>query len=233
MSREVENDIRHDFFAHLQKLPKSFYNKRTTGDIMAHATNDIGNVRNFIGPGIMYSVQTVTRIVFSLIILFNINPTVTILALAPLPLFTYIVYKVGKATFNRSLRVYEIFSNLTSKAQECLSGIRVIKSYAREKNESEEFDEISLDYQKKNLMLAKVQSFSFPDDVPSYEFVNDHCNLFRRQGSDERKNDDRKHFLIPDISGAADMADDSIRLDNKSGAACCSIHEQNNGHHQN
>jgi len=119
MSREVENDIRHDFFAHLQKLPKSFYNNRTTGDIMAHATNDIGNIRNFIGPGIMYSVQTITRIVFSLIILFNINPTVTILALAPLPLFTFIVYKVGKATFSRSLRVYEIFSNLTSKV--CIS----------------------------------------------------------------------------------------------------------------
>lgn len=162
MSREVENDIRHDFFAHLQKLPKSFYNTRSTGDIMAHATNDIGNIRNFIGPGIMYSIQTFTRIVFTLIILFNINPLVTILALAPLPLFTYIVYKVGKATFNRSLRVYEIFSNLTTKAQECLSGIRVIKSYAREKNEAEEFDEISLDYQKKNLLLAKVQSFSFP-----------------------------------------------------------------------
>ncbi len=162
MSREVENDIRHDFFAHLQLLPKSFYNARSTGDIMAHATNDIGNVRNFIGPGIMYSVQTVTRIIFTLIILFSINPLVTVLALSPLPLITFIVYKVGKATFNRSLRVYEIFSDLTSKAQECMSGIRVVKSYAREENEADEFDRISGDYQQKNLLLAKVQSFSFP-----------------------------------------------------------------------
>lgn len=162
MSREVENDIRHDFFAHLQLLPKSFYNSRSTGDIMAHATNDIGNVRNFIGPGIMYSVQTATRILFTLIILFSINPLVTVLALSPLPLITFIVYKVGKATFNRSLRVYEIFSDLTSKAQECMSGIRVVKSYAREQNEADEFDRISGDYQQKNLLLAKVQSFSFP-----------------------------------------------------------------------
>ena len=162
MSREVENDIRHDFFAHLQKLPKSFFNSRSTGDIMAHATNDIGNVRNFIGPGIMYSIQTFTRIVFTLFILFKIDPMVTVLALAPLPLITFIVYKVGKATFNRSLRVYEVFSDLTTKAQECLSGIRVVKSYTREENESDEFDRISLDYQKKNLLLAKVQSFSFP-----------------------------------------------------------------------
>lgn len=162
VSREIENDLRYDFFSHLQNLSKAFYNTRSTGDIMAHATNDISNVRNFVGPGIMYSIQTFTRIVITLTILITINPTVTLLALAPLPLITYIVYKVGKLTFNRSLKVYEIFSDLTTKAQECLSGIRVIKSYVREKNESLEFDKISFDYQKKNLMLAKVQSFSFP-----------------------------------------------------------------------
>lgn len=161
-SREIENDLRYDFFAHLQKLTRAFYNTRSTGDIMAHATNDISNVRNFAGPGIMYSLQTFTRIVITLFVLFSISPSVTLLALAPLPLITFIVYKVGKLTFSRSLRVYEIFSDMTTKAQEVLSGIRVIKSYVREKNESMEFDRISFDYQKKNLMLAKVQSFSFP-----------------------------------------------------------------------
>ncbi len=161
-SREIENDLRFDFFAHLQKLSRAFYNTRSTGDIMAHATNDISNVRNFVGPGIMYSIQTFTRIVITLFVLFSISPTVTLLALAPLPLITFIVYKVGKLTFNRSLRVYEIFSDLTTKAQEVLSGIRVVKSYVREKNESLEFDKISFDYQRKNLLLAKVQSFSFP-----------------------------------------------------------------------
>ncbi len=162
MSREIENDLRFDFFAHLQRLSRGFYNTRSTGDLMAHATNDISNVRNFVGPGIMYSIQTFTRIIITLTILLSISSSVTILALAPLPLITFIVYKVGKLTFSRSLKVYEIFSDLTTKAQECLSGIRVIKSYVREKNEELEFDEISYDYQKKNLKLAKVQSFSFP-----------------------------------------------------------------------
>jgi len=129
---------------------------------MAHATNDISNVRNFVGPGIMYSFQTFTRILFTLIILFSMSSSVTLLALAPLPLITYIVYKVGKLTFNRSRKVYKIFSDLTSKAQECFSGIRVVKSYVRERNENREFDKISFDYQKKNLSLAKVQAFSFP-----------------------------------------------------------------------
>lgn len=162
VSREVENDLRYDFFSHLQKLSKVFYNIRTTGDLMAHATNDISNIRNFVGPGIMYSFQTFSRILFTLIILFSISTSVTLLALAPLPIFTYIVYKVGKLTFNRSLKVYRTFSDLTSKAQECYSGIRVIKSYVRENNEENEFDKISINYQKENLSLAKVQSFSFP-----------------------------------------------------------------------
>lgn len=162
VSREIENDLRFDFFSHLQRLSKSFYNNRSTGDLMAHATNDISNVRNFVGPGIMYSFQTFTRILFTLIILFSMSSSVTLLALAPLPLITYIVYKVGKLTFNRSRKVYKIFSDLTSKAQECFSGIRVVKSYVREKNENLEFDKISYDYQKKNLSLAKVQAFSFP-----------------------------------------------------------------------
>lgn len=162
MSRDIENDLRYDFFSHLQTLSRTFYNTRSTGDIMAHATNDISNIRNFVGPGIMYSIQTFTRIVITLFILISISPSVTFFALCPLPLITLLVYKVGKLTFNRSLKVYEIFSDMTTKAQECLSGIRVIKSYVREKNEELEFDNISFDYQRKNLRLAKVQSFSFP-----------------------------------------------------------------------
>lgn len=161
-SREIENDLRYDFFSHLQTLSRTFYNTRSTGDIMAHATNDISNVRNFVGPGTMYSFQTFTRIIITLSVLLTISSSLTLYALLPLPLITYIVYKVGKLTFSRSLRTYEIFSDLTTKAQESLSGIRVIKSYVREKNESLEFDKISFDYQRQNLKLAKVQSFSFP-----------------------------------------------------------------------
>lgn len=162
VSREIENDLRHDFFSHLQYLSRSFYNTRSTGEIMALATNDIGNVRNFVGPGIMYSMQTFTRTIMTLFILFSISSSITFYALIPLPFITYIVYKVGKMTFNRSKKVYEIFSDLTTKAQEIMSGIRVVKSYVREDFEKSEFDEISYDYQKKNLSLAKVQAFSFP-----------------------------------------------------------------------
>ncbi|HCA44081.1 MAG TPA: ABC transporter ATP-binding protein [Bacteroidetes bacterium] len=162
MSREVENDLRFDFFSHLQKLSRSFFNKNSTGDLMARATSDINNIRNFVGPGIMYSLQTSTRLTITLIILFNINAFVTLVALIPLPVITILVYKIGKFTFKRSLKVQESFSDMTAKVQESFSGIRVIKTFVREKFEFEQFDVISKDNFKKNLNLAKIQSFSFP-----------------------------------------------------------------------
>lgn len=162
VSREVENDLRNDFFSHLQFLPKSFYDKLSTGDIMARANNDINNVRNLLGPGIMYSVQTFFRTVIIFSILVSISLKITIIALIPLLLITLFVYKVMKITYRRSLLVQEAFSAMSTKAQENISGIRVIKSYVRELFEINEFNKIAEDYQKKNLSLARIQSYSFP-----------------------------------------------------------------------
>jgi len=162
VSREIENDLRYDFFKHIVHLPRDFFNRNSTGNIMALATNDIGSVREFVGPGIMYTVQTFYRTILTVSILFYINPFLALVSLSPLPLISFIVYKVGRLTHSRSLKVKESFADLTSKAQENLSGIRVVKSYVREENEIKEFEEISKDYFNKNLTLAKVQSFSFP-----------------------------------------------------------------------
>jgi len=162
VSREIENDLRFDFFSHLQTLDKNFFNQKSTGDIMAHATNDINNVRNFLGPGIMYSIQTLLRTVITLVILMSISTEVTLIALLPLPVISYTVYKVMKYTYSRSLKVQEAFSYMTTKAQENFSGIRVIKSYVRELYEIEQFNIISSDYQKKNLSPARIQAYSFP-----------------------------------------------------------------------
>jgi len=161
-SREIENDLRYDFFAHLQKLSKNFYNEKTTGDLMAHATNDINNVRNFLGPGIMYSIQTVLRTIITLSILFSINAKIALISLVPLPFISYLVFTVMKRTYGRSMKVQEAFSAMTTKVQENFAGIRVIKSYIREKFEIEQFNKISADYQRKNLSLARMQAYSFP-----------------------------------------------------------------------
>lgn len=161
-SREIENDLRYDFFAHLQKLSKNFYNEKTTGDLMAHATNDINNVRNFLGPGIMYSIQTVLRTIITLTILFSINAKIALISLVPLPFISFLVFTVMKRTYGRSMKVQEAFSAMTTKVQENFAGIRVIKSYIREKFEIDQFNKISADYQKKNLSLARMQAYSFP-----------------------------------------------------------------------
>jgi ATP-binding cassette subfamily B protein len=161
-SREIENDLRHDFFEHLQKLPKAFYDKNSTGDLMAHATNDINNIRNFLGPGIMYSIQTFLRTVVTLTIMFSIAFKLSLIALIPLPLISFFVYKVMKSVYGRSQKVQEAFSGLTTKVQENFSGIRVMKSYVREDSEIEDFNVISADYQKKNLSLARIQAYAFP-----------------------------------------------------------------------
>ncbi|MCI0474253.1 MAG: ABC transporter ATP-binding protein/permease, partial [Ignavibacteria bacterium] len=161
-SREIENDLRRDFFDHLQKLSKDFYDRNSTGDLMAHATNDINNIRNFLGPGIMYSIQTLLRTVITLIIMFSISVKISLIALIPLPLISLVVYKVMKSVYARSQKVQESFSDLTTKVQENFSGIRVIKSYVRELTEIEHFNRISADFQRKNLSLARIQSYAFP-----------------------------------------------------------------------
>jgi ATP-binding cassette, subfamily B, multidrug efflux pump len=161
-SREIENDLRRDFFEHLQKLSKEFYDRNSTGDLMAHATNDINNIRNFLGPGIMYSIQTLLRTVITLVIMFNISMKISLIALIPLPLISLVVYKVMKSVYGRSQKVQESFSDLTTKVQENFSGIRVIKSYVREFTEIEHFNRISADFQRKNLSLARIQSYAFP-----------------------------------------------------------------------
>lgn len=161
-SREIENDLRLDFFSHLQFLSKDFYDKKSVGDIMAHATNDINNVRNFLGPGIMYSSQTFLRTVITLFIVFNISVKISLIALAPLPIISFFVYKVMKSAYRRSVKVQEAFSRMTSRAQEDFLGIRLIKAYVREGYAINKFYNISKDYQDKNLKLALIESYSFP-----------------------------------------------------------------------
>jgi ATP-binding cassette subfamily B protein len=129
---------------------------------MAHATNDINNIRNFLGPGIMYSIQTFLRTVVTLAIMFSIAMKLSLIALIPLPLISYFVYKVMKSVYGRSQRVQEAFSGLTTKVQENFSGIRVMKSYVREQSEINDFNVISADYQVKNLSLARIQAYAFP-----------------------------------------------------------------------
>jgi ATP-binding cassette, subfamily B, multidrug efflux pump len=162
VSRHIEFDLRNDFLKHIQKLSLSYYQNTPTGDLMAHATNDIGSVRNVVGPGIMYPSDTIMTLSMVLIMMFLTNWQLTLYALIPMPLVTFAVYKLGKQIHKKFEERQEQFSLLTTRAQENLSGIRIVKAYVREEYEISRFKKLSFEYLKKNLVLAKIQSILWP-----------------------------------------------------------------------
>jgi ATP-binding cassette, subfamily B, multidrug efflux pump len=162
VSREIEFDLRGDFWKHIQLLPMKYFQNTSTGNIMAHATNDINAVRMFIGPAVMYSIDTSVRLIMVLILMLSLNTSLTIYALLPLPLLSILVYKVGKLIHSKFTVIQEKFATLTTLAQENFSGIRVIKSYVREESEMKRYAEHSQDYLKKNMNLVKTQAMIMP-----------------------------------------------------------------------
>src|ERR1051325_11161207 len=158
VSRHVEFDLRNDFLSHIQKLPLSYFQNTPTGDLMAHATNDISAVRNALGPGIMYPTDTLMTFTMALAMMLWADWQLTLMALIPLPLVSYAVYRLGKLIHVKFEDRQEQFSLLTQRAQENLSGIRIVKAYVREAYEIARFRTLSFDYLKKNLVLARIQS---------------------------------------------------------------------------
>lgn len=162
VSREIEYDLRGDFWSHIQKLPLRYFQNNSTGNIMSHATNDINAVRSFIGPAVMYSIDTSIRLIIVVAIMLSMNFSLTVYSLLPLPILSYGVYRVGKLIHERYTKIQENFSQLTTRAQENFSGIRVIKSYVRETNEINRWKELSKEFLKKNMNLVRIQAIIMP-----------------------------------------------------------------------
>ncbi len=162
VSREIEFDLRNDFWSHIQKLPLRYFQNNSTGNIMSHATNDINAVRNFIGPAVMYSIDTGMRLLIVIAIMISLDWSLTLLALLPLPILSFGVYRIMKLIHERYTKIQETFSRLTTAAQENFSGIRVIKSYVREFNEIEKWKALSKDYINKNMNLVRIQAWIMP-----------------------------------------------------------------------
>lgn len=162
VSREIEYDLRGDFWAHIQKLPLRYFQNNSTGNIMSHATNDINAIRSFIGPAVMYSIDTSVRLSIVVVIMMSMNFSLTIYALLPLPFLSYGVFRVGKLIHEKYVKIQENFSQLTTRAQENFSGIRVIKSYVREENEIKRWGELSKEFLKKNMNLVRIQALISP-----------------------------------------------------------------------
>jgi ATP-binding cassette, subfamily B, multidrug efflux pump len=162
VSRDIEYDLRNDFLAHVQKLSLSFLQSRSTGDLMSRATNDLNAVRSVLGPGIMYSINTIILGVFITSVLVKLNWKLALLAYIPLVLLSVTLKRFGQQIHDRFESIQEQFSSLSTKAQENLSGIRVIKAFAREKSEIAEFERLNLEYLRKNISLIRLWGIFYP-----------------------------------------------------------------------
>lgn len=160
-SRRIEYDLKNDYYSHLQTLSRSFFDTTSTGELISRGTNDLNAVRDFLGPGIMYSINTFFRLFFAILAMAAISPQLTILALLPAPLLSYAVYSIGKSIQKKTKSIQESYADITNLVQENISGIRVVKSYTREDPEAERFRKLNETYYHRNIALAKRQALFF------------------------------------------------------------------------
>ena len=162
MSRYIEYDLRNDFHSHLQLMSLSFLQSRSTGDIMSRATNDLSAVRFVLGPGIMYSMHTVVLTIIGTSILLRLSWQLTLLTYVPLILISITVKNFGKRIHDRFKTIQEQFSALSTQTQENLSGIRVVKSFAREESEVGVFEKLNREYVRRNISLIRLSGIFYP-----------------------------------------------------------------------
>lgn len=162
ISRDVEFDLRNDLFAHLITLSSNFYSKYRTGDIMARATNDLNAVRMMLGPGVMYWTETTLTAMLAIAVMLWVDWPLTLIALTPAPLVTLVVVLFGRRIHERFEKIQAMFSDISSRVQENLSGVRVIRAYAQEGPELRKFEELNRDYVYQNIQLAKLSGLFNP-----------------------------------------------------------------------
>jgi ATP-binding cassette subfamily B multidrug efflux pump len=162
MSRHIEYDLKNAIYNHYQTLSLAFYRRHNTGDLMNRATEDVSRVRMYLGPGIMYTINTVTRFILIIYFMLTVNVRLTVFSILPLPLLALLIYYVNNIINYRSEKIQERLSALSSFVQENFSGIRIMKSYVREGSVREKFALESDDYKTHSMELVKVQSAFFP-----------------------------------------------------------------------
>jgi len=160
--RNVEYDLRNDLFAHLQRLPVSFYHAQRTGDLMSRLINDISAVRVMLGPGVLNFVNAPLYYLYALALMFSMDARMTLAAVAPFPLLILAARKFRGQIMKNSLEVQQQMSALSSHVQENLSGMHVVKAYAQESFQTDEFIALNLDYQKKSMEMARLRGIITP-----------------------------------------------------------------------
>ncbi|WP_272023316.1 ABC transporter ATP-binding protein [Olleya namhaensis] len=162
VSRYIEFDLKNEIYQQYQKLSLNFYKKNRTGDLMNRISEDVGKVRMYVGPAIMYSINTLTLFIVALVFMFKQAPLLTLYTIIPLPILSIIIYKISSEIHKRSTVVQQYLSQLSTFSQETFSGISVIKAYGIEPQTSANFNELSETSKEKQLNLVKIQALFFP-----------------------------------------------------------------------
>ena len=162
VSRYVEFDLKNEIFWHYQKLTQRFYKNNRTGDLMNRISEDVGKVRMYVGPAFMYSINTVALFIIVISYMISIAPALTLYTILPLPILSVTIYKLSRIINEKSTRVQEVLSKMSSFAQESFSGIGVIKSYNLQRVMDQGFDDLASESYQKNMSLVKVQAWFFP-----------------------------------------------------------------------
>ena len=161
-SREIEYDLRNDFFSRLQQMPLAYYQARRTGDLMSRATNDLNAVRMMIGPAVMYSASTILVFAVAIVLMASIDRRLTLIALVPLPMVSISVKYFGTAIHRRFEAIQAQLADLSAVVQETLSGVRVVRAYNQEQHEIERFSAANREYVRRNRGLIRLQGMFFP-----------------------------------------------------------------------
>ena len=162
MSRHIEYDQKNQIYSHYQSLDANFYKQQTTGDLMNRISEDVSKVRMYTGPAIMYIANTIVTSITILIFMLQVNYTLTLLVFFPLPILSFLIYKVSDLINKQSTAVQQELSKLTSQAQETFAAIRVIKAYNRESFFSDQMQQKNESYKKISLKLTAIESLFAP-----------------------------------------------------------------------
>ena len=162
VSRDIEYDLRNDLFRHLATLSPDYYGRTRTGDIMARATNDLNAVRMMLGPGVMYCCETGLTFILAIAIMVSVDWRLALPAILPAPAVSLAVIFFGRAIHTRFERIQEMFSDISSRVQENLSGVRMIRAFAQERAELRRFEELNRQYIGQNIRLVRIQGIFEP-----------------------------------------------------------------------
>jgi ATP-binding cassette subfamily B protein len=162
MSRHVEFDLKNEVFKQYENLSQNFYKQNRTGDLMNRISEDVSKVRMYVGPAVMYSINTIIRFAIVIVYMFNVSPRLTLYTLLPLPLLSYAIFKLSSEINKRSTVFQQYLSKVSSFTQEIFSGIRVIKAYSLEEQHQKNLEELAEESKTKSMSLSKIQALFGP-----------------------------------------------------------------------